>query len=166
MPTDSHFDEHAFKASLGSLAAGVSVITTTHKEEAIGITVSSFASLSLNPPLILFSLDIQSRHRAAFTPRKKFAVNILSQQQKHCAQLFASAGKKSWDDMSYHEDKNKIRLLKNSIANISCAVSKVHKNGDHLIIIGKVEALTAVDKDAQPLLYFRRHYHALGDTLV
>ena len=166
MPIDSQLDDKAFKSTLGSLAAGVSVITTLYKDEAIGITVSSFTSLSLHPPLILFCLDITSRHRAAFTPRKKFAVNILSQNQKPLAQLFASAGKKSWEDVPYTENKNKVRLLKNSITSLSCTVAKVHKNGDHLIIVGKVEDITAVDKDAQPLLYFRRHYHALGDTLV
>jgi flavin reductase (DIM6/NTAB) family NADH-FMN oxidoreductase RutF len=163
MGIDSHeFSDSLFKDALGSLAAGVSVVTASHKGEAIGITVSSFTSLSLAPPLILFSLDIKSKNRAAFSARKKFAVNILSDAQKNLAQHFAAAQKKSWDAIAYTETQHGVRLLKHSIASLSCTVTKNYKHGDHVIIIGKVDAISAVDKHAQPLLYFRRNYHVLG----
>lgn len=160
-------DSTLFREALGSLPAGVSVITAHHKGDAIGITVSSFTSLSLHPPLILFCLDLKSKSRDALKPRKKFAVNILSEAQKHLAQHFAATGKKSWDAAPYEETKpgtkNSVRLLKNSIASLSCTVTKNIKSGDHVIIIGKVDACSAVDKQARPLLYWRRHYHALGN---
>ena len=163
MSIDSlHFREAQFKEAMGSLASGVSVVTARHENEAIGITVSSFASLSLLPPLILFCLDLKSKSRAAFAPRKSFAVNLLCDQQKHLAQHFAQSGKKSWDAIAFEENKLGVRILKKSIVSLACTVSKQHKSGDHIIIIGKVDAVSAVDKNAKPLLYFRRHYHDLG----
>ena len=155
-------DSQHFRDALGSLAAGVSVITARHLSDAIGITVSSLTSLSLSPPLILFCLDLKSKSKAAFAPRKTFAVNILSDEQKSLAQHFAAAGKKSWDHIAYEENKFGIRVLKKSIATLVCTVTKQHKSGDHVIIIGKVDAVSSVDKHAKPLLYFRRHYHDLG----
>ncbi len=155
-------DSHHFREALGSLAAGVCVVTARDSDEAIGITVSSFTSLSLTPPLILFCLDLKSKSKAAFSPRKSFAVNILSDEQKHLAQHFAAAGKKSWNGIAFEENKLGIRALSHSIATLACTVSKQHKSGDHVIIIGKVDAVSVVNKHAKPLLYFRRHYHDLG----
>lgn len=155
-------DSQHFREALGSLAAGVSVVTARHQNEAIGITVSSFASLSLLPPLILFCLDLKSKSRAAFALRKTFAVNLLSDEQKSLAQHFAQAGKKSWDNIAFEENKLGGRVLKQSIVSLACTVTKQHKSGDHIIIIGKVNAVSNVDKHAKPLLYYRRHYHDLG----
>ncbi|MBY0428961.1 MAG: flavin reductase family protein [Alphaproteobacteria bacterium] len=155
-------DSLHFRDALGSLDAGVSVVTARHQNEAIGITVSSFTSLSLTPPLILFCLDLKSKSKAAFAPRKTFAVNLLSQEQKSVAQHFAQAGKKSWDTISFEENKLGVRIIKKSIVSLACTVTKQHKSGDHVIIIAKVDAVSHVDKQAQPLLYFRRHYHDLG----
>jgi flavin reductase (DIM6/NTAB) family NADH-FMN oxidoreductase RutF len=62
----------------------------------------------------------------------------------------------------YTETQHGVRLLNHSIASLSCTVAKNYKHGDHIIIIGKVHAISAVDKHAQPLLYFRRNYHVLG----
>ncbi len=158
-------DSHHFREALGSLPAGVSIVTAHHKGDAIGITVSSFTSLSLTPPLILFCLDWKSKSRSAFGVRKKFGVTILSDDQKHLAQHFAAAGKKSWDNVPHtetkHGSKNSVRLLNGAVASLSCTVTKNIKAGDHVIIIGKVEAISAIDKQARPLLYWRRHYHEL-----
>lgn len=154
-------DSHHFREALGSLPAGVSVVTAHHKGEAIGITVSSFTSLSLSPPLILFCLDRKSKNRTAFSSRKKFSVNILNNEQKHLAQHFAAAAKKSWDNVPHTEGKHGIRLLHGAVASLSCTVTKHVSAGDHVIIIGKVDAISTVDKHARPLLYWRRHYHEL-----
>ncbi len=163
MSIDSqHFREAHFKEAMGSLASGVSVVTARHQNQAIGITISSFTSLSLLPPQILFCLDLKSKSRAAFGLRKSFAINLLSDEQKHLAQHFALAGKKSWDHIAFEENKLGVRILKKSIVSFACTVSKQHKSGDHIIIIGKVDAVSAVDKHARPLLYFRRHYYDLG----
>lgn len=156
-------DSHHFREALGSLPAGVSVVTAHHKGDAIGITVSSFTSLSLNPPLILFCLDWKSKNRAAFSVRKKFGVNILNDGQKYLAQHFAAAGKKSWDSVPHSETKHGVRLLNGAVASLSCTITKNVRAGDHVIIIGKVEALSAVDKHARPLLHWRRHYHELAN---
>ncbi|NDE90617.1 MAG: flavin reductase [Alphaproteobacteria bacterium] len=155
-------DSVEFRAALGSLAAGVSVITAISKRESVGITVSSFTSLSLHPALILFCLDRKSSHCSAFNPRKKFAVNLLTQEQKHLAELFAGQQKKIWDQVPHEENKHAVRILKNTLAALHCTVTKTHKSGDHLIIIGKIDMLGSINKEARPLLYFRRHYHGLG----
>lgn len=155
-------DSQHFREALGSLASGISVVTARHQNQAIGITINSFTSLSLLPPQILFCLDLKSKSRSAFGLRKSFAVNLLSDEQKHLAQHFAHAGKKSWEHIAFDETKLGVRILKKSIVTLACTVTKQHKSGDHIIIIGKVDAVSAVDKQARPLLYFRRHYHDLG----
>ncbi len=155
-------DSTHFREALGSLPAGVSVITAHYKGEAIGITVSSFTSLSLHPPLILFCLDLKSKNRGAFRPRKKFGVNILNDGQKNLASLFAAAGRKNWEHAPHIEAKHGVRILKNAVAALSCTVTKNVKSGDHVIIIARVDALSAIDKQAKPLLHWRRHYHKIG----
>jgi flavin reductase (DIM6/NTAB) family NADH-FMN oxidoreductase RutF len=157
-------DSLIFRETLASLAAAVCVVTATHKDKPIGITVSSFASLSLKPPLVLFCLDNASKNLGAFTRGKKFAVNILNERQKTTAHFFAQPDKKNWDTIVFDEDENGTPLLKKTIANLSCTVTAKHKAGDHTIIIGAVDAIDLNTKKAKPLLYFRRNYHALGDV--
>lgn len=157
-------DSLTFRNALSSLPAAVSVITTIYKGEKTGITVSSFTSLSLNPPLILFCLDNASKSLGAFSRGKRFVVNLLAEDQKPLAQHFAAAGKKSWAHLHFTENARGLPLLEGCITQLSAIVSARHKEGDHIIIIGKVEHIAPIDKDAKPLLYFRRHYHQLGSV--
>lgn len=157
-----NIDSLHFREALASLASGVCVITAQLKGEAMGITVSSFTSLSLTPPLVLFCLNRTSKSKTAFALHQPFIVHLLGAEQQHLAQHFAASGKTSWESIAYQETREGVRALKHCITAISCTVHKQHAGGDHVIIIGKVHAIRIVDKSAKPLLYFRRHYHDLG----
>lgn len=158
-------DPQHFRSALASLAAGVAVITTRTKTETVGITVSSFTSLSLQPALVQFSLDNASSHLRMFKRGKKFAANLLGENQKLLSQHFAAAGKKSWLHVAHKDDAQGSPIIDDIITALSCTIVATHKHGDHTIIIGRVDAIAPIQKDAKPLLYFRKHYHQLGDTI-
>lgn len=155
-----HISPALFRKTLGSLPAGVTVVTTVFENKMTGVTISSFTALSLEPPLILFSLDIKSSLRPAFGRSKFFNVNILSEKQKDLAQLFASRATRHWDDVPHTCDAHGIPRLQDALAVVQCKVKRKIREGDHDIIIGHVLAADVADE--QPLLYFRRHYHKLG----
>lgn len=157
-----HIPPALFRKTLGSLPAGVTVVTTLLENKKAGVTISSFTALSLEPSLILFSLDMKSSLRPAFSRGKFFNVNILSEKQKDLAQLFASRTTRNWDDAPHAVDAHGIPQLHGALAVVQCRVKKKMREGDHDIIIGHV--LSADVTDEQPLLYFRRHYHKLGSV--
>lgn len=157
-------DSLTYRNALSSLASGVSVVSGVYKGEKIGITVSSFTALSLKPPLILFCLDNASRNRGAFAWGKRFAINLLAEDQRSIAQHFAAAGRKGWSPIAHQENGHGLPLVEGCMAQLAARVTSRHKAGDHTIIIGKVEAITVNAKHPRPLLYFRRHYHGLGEN--
>lgn len=149
-----------FRKALGSFASGVTVITNLYKGEKAGVTISSFSSVSLEPPLVLFSLADTSRLMGAFNKSSHFNIHILSEGQKDLAQAFANKTTRNWDAFAHKQDKNGVPVLKDAVAILSCSVSRKIKAGDHHIILGSVLDIEA--HDFAPLLYFRRHYHNIG----
>ncbi|EOQ88052.1 flavin reductase-like protein [Leptospira yanagawae serovar Saopaulo str. Sao Paulo = ATCC 700523] len=151
-----------FKTSLSLWASGVSVITYESLEQKGGVTVSSFSSVSLEPPLVLFCLAKHSKAKTAIESAGKFAVNILSSEQKQISADFASG---SLDKAVVLEGLNPGKLstgapiLQGSLASLDCLVHQIIDAGDHWIFIGLVEAVAT--KEGSPLLYFNRNYREL-----
>ncbi|XDD41636.1 flavin reductase family protein [Leptospira sp. WS60.C2] len=151
-----------FKSSLSQWASGVSVITYASKTQKGGVTVSSFSSVSLEPPLVLFCLAKQSKAKEAIESAGNFAVNILSSEQKQISADFASG---SLDKAVVLEGLNPgilstgAPILDGSLASLDCLVHQIIDAGDHWIFLGRVEAV--VTKEGSPLLYFNRNYREL-----
>lgn len=151
-----------FKSSLSQWASGVSVITYASKTQKGGVTVSSFSSVSLEPPLVLFCLAKQSKAKEAIESAGNFAVNILSSEQKQISADFASG---SLDKAVVLEGLNPgilstgAPILHGSLASLDCLVHQIIDAGDHWIFLGRVEAV--VTKEGSPLLYFNRNYREL-----
>lgn len=158
-------DKNEFRRCMGHFATGITVVTTNTKEnKPCGMTVNSFSSLSLEPPLILFSVDKNAHNHDNFTNCKKFAVNILSENQKDISVAFAHPSSVNWNEIKHKEAENGSPILKGCLAYISCINENIYAGGDHSIIIGRVTDMQ-MSLDEQPLIYFKGKYRKVGDIL-
>ena len=159
----SNVNPEDFKQALGAWAAGVTVVTTKHDGLVYGITVSSFASLSLEPLLVLVCIQ-NGNHLERMVPAAgKFAVSILASDQEAISNHFAISGRDPELEMTDFETFEKhtgCPILKGTIAYLDCELASTLPGGDHLIALGRVVG-AGYDLDKEPLLYFRRGYHEL-----
>lgn len=158
--SDEGITDAAFKAACGRYTTGVCVVTTLgvegHKE---GLTVNSFTSVSLDPPLVLFCLDKQSGSFEGFTHAGRFAVNVLREDQGELSTHFAMPGiPDKFKDVKHRTDPDGLPLLDNVLARIVCEIENRMEGGDHIILLGRVVRIDLGEKDAQPLVYYRGDY--------
>jgi flavin reductase (DIM6/NTAB) family NADH-FMN oxidoreductase RutF len=152
------FDSRAFRSALGTFATGVTVITTRPPAgEPLGITVNSFASVSLDPPLVLFSLDRASHSFEAFAEADHYVVNVLSADQQELSRRFAKTGQHAIDGVPHRTGAGGCPLLEGALAHFECAIAARYDGGDHVIYVGRVLDIHVAD-EGQPLLYFRSRY--------
>lgn len=142
-----------FKKTLSKFATGVTIVTTKSNGLHYGVTINSFCSLSLNPSLVLFNLDVSSSNLEAFLGSKYFNINILSKGQKTLALDFAKAGQDKFLNIDFALDANDISFFSDSVSVILCKFYDSYKVGDHHIIIGEVYD-TLINDDKEPLIYF------------
>ncbi len=156
------FDTRAFRHALSQFATGVAVITARGpSDEAIGLTMSSFNSVSLDPPLVLFSVDRRAMSLAAMLAAKGYAVNILSRGQETLANGFAKSLGDKWVDVKHSVGHAEAPLLHGALAHFECEPYAHHDGGDHVIFIGRVVRFTA-NSDDDPLVFFRGKYHGVS----
>ena len=153
-------DEFRFRQALGHFASGVTVVTTEHEGKLYGMTVSSFASLSLKPPLILICVDKTVNTHEAIAASGRFAVNILEQDQEHLSRRFATHEDNKFVGVAWHIGQFGLPVLEGVLTVIECHVRNTIEGGDHTIFIGEV--MDAEINQGSPLLYYRRGYHELG----
>jgi len=157
---DMPVSKHEFRHALGIFASAVTVVTTRDAEgHDLGITVTAFSSLSLDPPLILICIDHRAAIHDSFSLGRAFAVNILSAQQDEISQRFASRVTDRFAGVTTREGKLGVLTLENTSATLECLVTKLLPGGDHTIVVGSVEATDVGDVD--PLLYYRGNYRSL-----
>lgn len=152
-------DPTAFRAVMGRFATGVTVVTTCQGTRRAGITVNAFASVSLDPPLVLICIDRTSHVHDFLLESGMFAVNILSQDQSELSSCFASNTDyrySSFCGATSHTEGTGAPVLDVSLGFVDCRIVDVFPGGDHSIIIGRVEALGGGKGD--PLLFYRSHY--------
>lgn len=126
------------------------------------MTASSFASVSLHPPLVLVCLDKTSRTLSLIARARAFAVNVLSRDQEAISRAFSRPGLKPFAKLIHAPGTTGAPLLEGSVATIECATHQVVEGGDHEIVIGEVIACTA--SDLEPLLYYDGAYRSLSDS--
>ena len=150
----------------GLFASGVTVVTTAHEGQLRGVTVSAFASVSLNPPLVMICLANESESKDWIAESSVFAVNILSDEQEFLSERFAARApivNTRFDGVPYHTAITGSPILAGSLAWYDCRVEALHDGGDHTIFIGRVEALGFGAEGKQPLLYFANRYAGVRD---
>ena len=164
------FSDREFRDALGLFATGVVVITSTgnvgcgdgNRNGCLGATISSFSSVSLDPPLILFSIGRHSKAFAAWQSVDRFAVNILGEGQSAISTRFARALTDKWDGVDVCPGLGGVPLLSDALAWIECRSHAKYDGGDHLILVGEVLSLTARSgADARPLVFFGGKYRQL-----
>lgn len=157
-----NIDQPSFRKALSQFPTGVAVITASSADGAsIGMTMSSFNSLSLDPPLILFSVDRRALSLEAMLAAKGYAVNILARQQEHLSNQFAKPLGDKWSNVDYKVGHAEAPLLHGVLAHFECDPYANHDGGDHILFIGRVVRFTTAE-DNDPLIFFRGKYHSLS----
>ena len=153
----NEFDAKAFRRALGNFATGITVITaTTPGGERTGVTANSFNSVSLDPPLILWSIDKRSGSCRIFDEATHFAVNILAADQIHLSNHFARPSEDKFAGIDYQEGLGGAPILPDCSAVFQCEKYETVEGGDHWILIGKVVSFDDIGRS--PLLYHQGSY--------
>ncbi len=151
--------------TLGSFATGVTVLTTLASDgEPIGVTISSFNAVSLNPPLILWSLACDSPRLAAFRCASHYAVNVLAANQQWVSDTFASRDDDRFGGVGVRSGLAGVPLIEGCSAWFECRNEAQYPGGDHLVFIGRVER-HARSKFAEPLVFHAGRYRQLRDEV-
>jgi len=150
-------DVKVLRNCFGKFATGITVITALAPDGTkLGLTVNSFSSLSLDPPMILWSLDKKSKSLEALQATSHFVVNVLASDQMDVSNNFAKTSDDKFDDVELIESKCGMPLLAGTVAHLECKNAGTYDGGDHLIFIGAVEHFDTSDK--KPLLYTNGQY--------
>ena len=158
-------DAAEFRRALGQFATGVTVVTALDAERRPeGVTVNAFASLSLEPPLVLVCLARATRLTPVFESAGHFAVNVLAAGQHRLSVAFSQADDDRFRGVPWSAWTSGAPILEGCVANLECVRIGRHDGGDHVILIGQVERL-ACDETRAPLLFARGDYRRLGQVL-
>lgn len=150
----SPIDPRDFRNALGTFATGVTIITAAAPDgKPYGLTCNSFASVSLNPPLVLWSLVIYSSSLTIFQNASHFTVNVLGASQQALANQFAKSSEDKFAGVDWAPGLGNAPVLAESVANFQCRSVNRYYGGDHVIFLGAVEAYTYGTKE--PLLFAR-----------
>lgn len=156
----ANFDPQDFRSALSTFTTGVTIITTRAENgDPVGLTANSFNSVSLNPPMVLWSLDKSAMSLPAFTNNKYWNVHILSISQESLSGRFASRGADKFKDLEFNSDANNIPQLPGCTARFRCRTAFIYEGGDHMIFVGEV---LSFDKTEEPPLAFQSGQYALA----
>jgi len=161
---DSPFDSRAFRNALGLFPTGVAVVTTLAPDQRkVGLTVNSFTSVSLSPPLVSFNLAKSLRSISDWLDAEAFAVNLLRHNQQLISSDFARAQADKWANTEHTAGRTSSPILSSNLASFECVKFACHEVGDHYIMIGKVVRFV-VAPDAEPLVFYRGTYCRVGQS--
>ena len=159
----NQFDPRDFRNALASFATGVTVVTAQDGSGGLtGLTVNSFASVSLDPPLVLWSLSLYTPALAAFRNCRHYAINVLAADQLELSNLFArpSDDQRRFADLAFDPGSRGVPLLRGCCAWFECRNETHHDGGDHLIFVGRVENYHYQDRP--PLVFQGGQYRWLA----
>jgi flavin reductase (DIM6/NTAB) family NADH-FMN oxidoreductase RutF len=154
----------ALRKALGRFTTGVTIVTCLDADGTpVGLTANSFGSLSLEPPLVQWSLRRASANLAAFSRAPKFVVNVLAENQVELSRRFASQRADKFAEGSWTWGEGQAPVLAGAAAFFECALFAQHEVGDHRLFIGQV--IKAGEAALPPLVFNAGHYHLLGEIL-
>jgi flavin reductase (DIM6/NTAB) family NADH-FMN oxidoreductase RutF len=154
------FDTRAFRHALGCFPTGVAVVTATG-EAVMGITVNSFTSVSLDPPLVLWCLHKDSQRYHPFTKAKGYTISVLGTEHETLSARLAKPGEHKLDGVELIATELGPPALADALAVFECESHAVHDGGDHGILVGRVVRFARRDAGA-PLVFYRGRYGALS----
>lgn len=149
-----------FRQTCAQFATGITVVTTIDSHgHPHGMTVNSFSSVSLDPPLVLVSIDLRNAILGHFISTEWFAINILAEHQEPLSRRFSSAAENRFVDVDWTAGASGVPLLNGVLAHLVCSVVRTFEAGDHTVLIGEVR--TATCNEGKPLIYFNSEYREL-----
>ncbi|HEX4204052.1 MAG TPA: flavin reductase family protein [Ktedonobacteraceae bacterium] len=180
-------EKQFFRQVLGRFATGVTIVTTSSQGSLAGLTVNAFCSVSLNPPLVLVCIDLNSNTLPLLRESKIFAVNMLTTQQEELSRGFSTSSAERFEHFchaAYHTATTGAPILDNSLAFVDARIVAEYPGGDHVIFIGEVESIgdthktmlvedgievahhhlaaldgTLAESENEPLLFYTGQYH-------
>jgi flavin reductase (DIM6/NTAB) family NADH-FMN oxidoreductase RutF len=157
------FDLRAFRTALGSFPTGVAVVTATRGTAPVGITVNSFTSVSLDPPLVLWCIDRKSDRYDVFTKAGGYTISVLGTCHEAVSSRLAKQGEHKLDGIELRPTKLGPPALADALAVFECSREAIHEGGDHAILIGRVLRFHRHEAGA-PLVFFKGKYGALAEA--
>ncbi len=150
-------DRARFRQVLGRFATGVTVITTADQGDPAGLSVNSFTSVSLEPPLVAFCVASASRTWPRIRAARSFCVNILAEDQEDLSRAFARRGADKFRGVGWRPAESGAPVLSGALAWLDCSVEAEHLAGDHVIVVGQVREM-GVTHEGGPLVFYRGGY--------
>ena len=157
------FDTKEYRRAMGVFPTGVAIITTRDSSaEPAGLTCNSFVSVSLEPPLVLWSMRKASKSIEIFRETQSFAINVLAEDQDHLSQRFATTSiEKKFENVAWTSGHLDLPLIEHCVARFQCTTFSKHDAGDHIIFIGKVEHFEVV-RESSSLVFYKGGYVKLA----
>lgn len=149
-------DPRAFRRCLGQYPTGVAVMTAADGERLAGMSANSFAALSLDPPLVLWSIRKESISLQTFSQASHFVVNVLTSKQAHVAMHFSTPSDEKFKDVKWLPGLGGAPLLEECLAHFECRLQECIDQGDHLLMVGRVEHYTRLQ--GEPLVFSQGRY--------
>jgi flavin reductase (DIM6/NTAB) family NADH-FMN oxidoreductase RutF len=164
---ETEFDERRFRDTLGRFPTGVAIVTTIADDgERIGLTISSFNSVSLSPPLVLFSVGKRALSLPIWRAAGSYAVNVLSEAQQTLSNRFGRPSSEKWTDLDV-DMLGENPVFNDAIAVFVCKAFDRIDAGDHEIFIGRVVALRqSIQSAPRPLLFYSGQYRKIDNEIV
>lgn len=153
--------QRAFRDALGRFATGVTVITCNGPDGPLGITANSFSSVSLDPPLVLWSPAKSSKRFEAFTTAEHFAIHVMCAEQSGICSGFAKDGA-AFEGYDWHQSTQGVPLISHCLARFECDRHAVHDAGDHAIVLGRVKRVST--QEGSPLMFYSGKYGGFSNT--
>ena len=162
-------DQETFRHAMGCFATGVTVITVDYQGEAQGMTANAFSSVSMDPLLVLVCVDQQARTHAHLHSRKRFGINVLSEDQRAISEHYAQpdrdpARAEQNAGARFDRTAHGTPVLHGALAYLECRLQSAQDAGDHTIFIAEVEDV--VVRNGKPLLFFQGDYTAIGAKIA
>lgn len=159
----SAVDQKLFRSTLSNYASGITIISGTNGNEPVGFTCQSFYSVSVEPPLISFSVMLTSTTYPKIRESGRFAVNVLADSQQEISNQFARKGTDKWAGISWRPTRRNNPVIEDSLMWLDCDIVSEHVAGDHYIVVGRVTEMSQEEWHAKaPLLFFKGQYRGLS----
>jgi flavin reductase (DIM6/NTAB) family NADH-FMN oxidoreductase RutF len=145
-------NQRVFRNALGAFTTGVTVVSAMTPEGPTGMTVNSFASVSLDPPLVLWSASRNSARHDLFTAADHYAIHVLGADQHQLSARFTRGGR-GFENLDWAESDNGVPIISGTLARFECRRYTLQEAGDHTVVIGRV--LRAAQREGEPLCFSR-----------
>ena len=157
-------DHQSLRRAFGNYATGIAVIGARSEDGTlVGMTVNSFSSVSLEPPLVLYCPARTLRAVEIYASARFFSASVLGAGQKRLADLFARQGESKWESIGHRIGETGVPLIPEALASFECENHAVHEAGDHLVVLGHVHVVH-LRESADPLVFFRSRYRSLAQS--